>query len=51
MPWAYAQCEFIAWLQTTFLTDPAFSSITAYFYNQAMGTLTRGGVLTASGNA
>ena len=45
------QCQFIQWLEGTFMTNSSNSKITHYAYNEHMGTLLSGSSLTGSGSA
>ena len=45
------QCQFIQWLESTFMTNASNSKITHYAYNEHMGTLLNGNSLTNSGSA
>ena len=45
------QCQFIQWLESTFMTNASNSKITHFAYNEHMGTLLNGASLTQSGSA
>lgn len=45
------QCQFIQWLESTFMKNASNSKITHYAYNENMGTLLNGASLTGSGSA
>lgn len=48
---ATKECQFLQWLEGTFMKNASNSKITKYAYNQHMGTLLNGNSLTHSGSA
>ena len=45
------QCQFIQWLEGTFMKNSSNAMITKYAYNEHLGTLLSGASLTGSGSA
>ena len=45
------QCQFIQWLEGTFMKNASNSMITHYAYNEHLGTLLNGDAMTSSGSA
>lgn len=45
------QCQFIQWLEGTFMKNASNSMITHYAYNEHLGTLLNGASVTTSGSA
>lgn len=47
----FLQCQFIQWLEGTFMKNASNAKITHYAYNEHLGTLLSGATMTNSGSA